>query len=254
GETILPGRYRMAKGVENANTYRVGHPLAQRVLERGKELNPASAEVTFQYTESEKKISILESLTGHSGWIACSLLEVSALETEERLILVGLADDGTVLDETQCRRFFDLPATNGPNCDVPESISSTLGEAQIRRRKQLLEDFALRNGSWFETEMEKLDAWADDRRASLKAELKEIDDKLKDAKKASRLAPTLPEKLERQREARTLETRRDEAWRAFDAASREIDRKKDGLLDEISKRLEQKMEEKPLFTIRWSLT
>ena len=32
GETIHPGPYRMGKSVEDANTYRVGHPLAQRVL------------------------------------------------------------------------------------------------------------------------------------------------------------------------------------------------------------------------------
>lgn len=38
------------------------------------------------------------------------------------------------------------------------------------------------------------------------------------------LAGTLPEKLERQRSVRTLETKRDEAWRAFDQASRDIDR------------------------------
>jgi hypothetical protein len=37
----------MAKGVEDANTYRVGHPLAQRLLERGKALFLPPAEVTF---------------------------------------------------------------------------------------------------------------------------------------------------------------------------------------------------------------
>jgi hypothetical protein len=65
---------------------------------------------------------------------------------------------------------------------------------------------------------------------------------------------TLPEKLERQREARGLERKRDEAWRAFDQASREIDRQKDALLDEISQRLEQKLEQEPLFTLRWKLS
>ena len=35
GETIHPGPYRMGKNVEDANTYRVGHPLARRVLEWG---------------------------------------------------------------------------------------------------------------------------------------------------------------------------------------------------------------------------
>ena len=101
--------------------------------------------------------------------------------------------------------------------------------------------------------MEKLDRWADDRRASLKAALNELDEALKAAKKAGRLAPALPEKLERQREARMLEGKRDEAWRAFDQASREIDRQKDSLLDEIGRRLEQKLELEPLFTLRWRL-
>ena len=50
-----------------------------------------------------------------------------------------------------------------------------------------------------------------------------------------------------------LEGKRDEAWRAFDQARREIDRQKDALLDEISQRLEQKLEQQPLFTLRWKL-
>lgn len=69
----------------------------------------------------------------------------------------------------------------------------------------------------------------------------------------SRLAPNLPEKLEKQRDLRKLETKRDEAWRNYDAASRELDRQKDTLLDEISKRLEQSTETESLFVIRWKL-
>jgi len=38
---------------------------------------------------------------------------------------------------------------------------------------------------------------------------------------------------------RVLEGKRDEAWHAYDQASREIDRQKDNLLDEIGQRLEQ---------------
>ena len=61
---FIPGPYRMGKGVEDANTYRVGHPLAQRVLERGKALDPPPAEVAFDYTGSGKNIAILEPLRG----------------------------------------------------------------------------------------------------------------------------------------------------------------------------------------------
>jgi hypothetical protein len=101
--------------------------------------------------------------------------------------------------------------------------------------------------------MDKLDHWAEDRRTSLKTELADLDEALKEAKKAARMAPTLPDKLERQRQSRLLEAKRDEAWRSYDQASRELDHQKDALLDEISRRLDQTIEQEELFSLRWQL-
>jgi hypothetical protein len=253
GEAIHPGPYRMGKRTEEANTYRVGHPLAQRVLALGCGLETPPAEVAFHYRDSGKKIAILERLVGAAGWLSCARLTVSAIETEDHLFFAGATDSGEPLDETQCRRLFDLPASVEGSCVMPESVAAAVAEAHASRARQLLDALTTRNGRWFDLEIDKLDRWAEDRRASLKATLNELDEALKTAKRAARLAATLPEKLERQREARGLEGKRDEAWRAFDQASREIDRQKDALLDEISRRLEQKLEQEPLFTLRWWL-
>lgn len=76
---------------------------------------------------------------------------------------------------------------------------------------------------------------------------------IKVAKKTARLAPNLPDKLGRQRELRRLEAKRDDAWHSYDQASRDVDRQKDALLDEISQRLEQKTEQERLFILRWQL-
>ena len=108
-----------------------------------------------------------------------------------------------------------------------------------------------RNAHWFDIEMDKLDRWAEDRRTSLKIELEELDEAVKETRKAARLVPNLPEKLERQRELRKLETKRDAAWHNYDEASRELDRQKDTLLDEISHRLEHHSKAIELFSIRW---
>ncbi|MGH8071870.1 MAG: helicase-related protein, partial [Candidatus Entotheonellia bacterium] len=253
GEPIHPGPYRMGKGVEDANTYRVGHPLAQRVLAWGRALTPPTAAATFQYTGSGKHIAVLEPLVGRSGWLVCARLTLRALETEDRLVFAGCTDDGMPLDETPCRRLFDLPAQQEAPCSIPPATAAALDAAQECRRQALLEETTTRNGHWFDTEMDKLDRWAEDRRTSLRAEFAELDEALKDAKKAARLAPTLPEKLERQRAARALESRREEAWRAYDQASREIDAQKDALLDTISQRLTQRLEHEPLFTLHWQL-
>ncbi len=253
-ETINHGPYRLGKNVEDANTYRVGHPLAQRVLDLAKSLSAPSAEVTFNYTNTRKNIAVLTSFVGRSGWLTCARLTVQSFDTEEILILSAVADDNTVLDDSQCRRLFDLPGAAGKELGVPPTTQAQLSEAVARQQARRLEIIAAKNGSWFDSEMEKLDHWADDRRTTLKAELDELDQAIKEAKKAARLAPNLPEKLELQRKLRTLEGKRDEAWRAYDAASRDIDRQKDGLLDEIIRRLNQNTTCETLFTLRWRLT
>jgi hypothetical protein len=254
GEIIHPGPYRMGRNVEDANTYRVGHPLAQRLLEQGKGLSVAPGEVVFQFSRSGKNIAILGPLVGKRGWLSCTHVSVTALDTEDHLILSGVTDDGEILDEAQCRRFFDLPGEESQIAGLLANLNAALNEATARRRQELLDEIANKNGQWFDTEMDKLDRWAEDRRAALKVELEELDQQLKETKKAARLAPNLPEKLERQRALRKLETRRDEAWRSYDQASRELDRQKDELLDEISRRLEQKTEQGLLFTLRWRVT
>ena len=73
------------------------------------------------------------------------------------------------------------------------------------------------------------------------------------ARKSARTAPTLPEKLERQREVRKLEGRRDEAWRSFDQATRDLESRKTLYWTTSAKRLEQHIEEENLFTIRWRI-
>lgn len=253
GESIHHGPYRMGKSSEDANTYRIGHPLAQRILGLARSLPTPLRHVRFQYLGSGKKISVLDKLVGHGGWLACGRFSMNALEPEDHLILVGCTDDGTLLEEIQCRRFFDLPGKPAADIPIDKFPLSRMEEASLLAQKSLIADQANRNGGWFDQEMEKLDRWAEDRRASLKAELLELDECLKAAKKASRMAPTLPEKLERQREIRLLEGRRDEAWRMFDAASRDVDHQKDAVLDEISGRLTQSTEYEPLFIMRWTL-
>ncbi len=253
GETIHPGPYRMGKNVEDANTYRVGHPLAQRVLEKGKALTPARKEIVFQYSTGGKNIAILESLKNKRGWLLCHRFSVTALETEDHLLLAGVTDDGELIDEARCRRLFDLPGTDRDSGEIPTNIKTVLDAATASQQKNVIERTSAKNGVWFETEMDKLDRWTEDRRTALKAELEELDQQIKEMKKAARFAPNLPEKLEHQRELRSLESKRDEAWRSYDAASREVDRQKDALLDEISRRLKQKAEQEMLFTLRWHL-
>jgi superfamily II DNA or RNA helicase len=254
GEVIHPGTYRMARSVDDANTYRVGHPLAKRLLDRGRSLDTPARTVTFELSASRPRISILEPLLGGSGWLTCQRVTLNGLETEDLLSMAGLKDVGGVMEDAQCSRLFDLPGLVGDLQEVPEEVQSRLTVGLQRRKKERLEEGATRDGRWFETEMDKLDRWAEDRRTSLRLELEELDQALREAKREARVAPTLPDKLDWQRKARALDTKRESAWRAYDESGRDIEKQKDEVLDTITKRLDQQVDTEHLFTIRWSVT
>jgi hypothetical protein len=92
--------------VEDANLYRLGHPLAQKIIEQCKAFMPDPQSLSFDYSHYGKKISILESLIGNSGYISVACQTVTALETEDFVLLSGVTDDGTIVDVEQYRRFF----------------------------------------------------------------------------------------------------------------------------------------------------
>tara|TARA_E500000318_G_C3569084_1_gene217021 strand:+ start:2780 stop:3322 length:543 start_codon:yes stop_codon:yes gene_type:complete len=132
---------------------------------------------------------------------------------------------------------------------LPEALSAMV-EAE---RQTILDDLATRQARWFDDEMEKLDNWAEDKRTGLKADLKEFDDQIKALKKDIRQTGNLPDKLSLQRQARVLDAKRDEAWREYDAAAREIEVQKDGLLDQVEERLGHDVTDERLFAIRFEI-
>lgn len=251
GERIHPGPYRLGKRVEDANTYRIGHPLAQRILASCKILASESKEVVFDYSGSKRKIAALDSLRGKSGWLTCTRLGITAFEIEDHLIFAGISDSGEFLDVDQCRRLFDIRGETKGYVDLPEGLS--LQQHIDREQASISERIIAKNSTWFDVEMDKLDRWAEDRRRSLKVALEDLDASIKEKKKEARSAPNLPTKLELQRVLRQMEGKRDEAWKEFDLASRDIEHQKDSLLDEIGRRLNKSTEREELFTIRWRL-
>jgi superfamily II DNA or RNA helicase len=253
-EPIHPGPYRMGKEVTDANTYRVGHPLAQRVLALGRTLNPAAARVSFELTSSGKNIASLDPLIGERGVMICALLQVRSIELEERVLLVAVTDQGEVLDEAQCRRFFDLPAHMAGTASGTLSSREAAEQALAMLRAHKLEEIQRKGGRWFDAEVEKVDRWLEDRLRSERFTVDDLNEQIAEAKKEVKNAPTIPEKLAKQGQQRVLEAKLREAEHAYKAAAELLQRQRDGRLDELGKSLAQEANLEQLFTLEWTLT
>jgi hypothetical protein len=251
---IHPGPYRIGKAIDDSNVYRIGHPLAQRIIEECKKQDLPSVELTFDYSNTVKKISTVEPYIGQSGYMLGRVLCITSFDVEEFVQLSAITSDGNVLSKEICERFFSLPASiSGNKTTVPFTVTDELENHLKAHQLQVIDEIGQRNANYFEIELEKLDLWGEDKRNSLKITLKELDQQIKEIKKVARLAPNLPEKLKLEKERKKLENERDAAWREYDGAAKEIEQSKDRLIDQIEQKLEQELTKNDLFLIKWNL-
>ncbi|MDO9165081.1 MAG: hypothetical protein Q7U13_03145, partial [Rhodoferax sp.] len=254
-ETIHPGPYRIGKNIEDANIYRIGHPLAQRIIDKCKSLSPESREVVFDYSNTPKKISVLEPLVGKSGWLSLLNLTINSFESEDHILFCGTTDDGEELDIEQCQRLFSLSAAVTPLLDKEGLgvVEKQIEQIALKQRAEILQKNAERNGGFFDFEMEKLDKWAEDVKSSIELELKELDREIKARKTEAKKILKLEEKLAVQKEIKDMEKKRNALRQNLFHAQDEVDGRKESLINEIEARLQQKIESNELFTVKWKV-
>ncbi|MEH6348393.1 MAG: SNF2-related protein [Bermanella sp.] len=239
----------IGKDIEDAHIYRVGHPLAQYLIDDlgGQELT--GAELIFDYSNNPQQSQSLEYLVGQRGELALYKLLINGADSEDHLVFIGKSETGELLNQEQMQRLFNLDS----HIERVDIATNNL-EAEYQSRKEaLLGDVEGRYASFFEQEMDKLDNWADDKRKALKGNLKDFDSQINELKKFIRGSKNLPEKLAYQRRAQKLEKQRDEAWREYDQKAKEIESKKDGLLDTIESKLKMDIQDQCLFAIKWMM-
>jgi ERCC4-related helicase len=255
GSGIPLGRYRLITQKDGTveHHYRIGHPLAEKLIERAKTRHLPVNEVVFQYDSRDKKVSLIESLRGKSGWLKLSVLCVEALEKEEHLIFAGSTDEGKILDQETCMKFFSVPGTIGQELQLPSGIVEQLCSCVESEKAKVIGEISQRGKEYFVSEMDKLERWAEDLKENLEQELKELDKEIRATKKEARQATDLDAKVSLHKKAKDIERKRNEKRRSLFLAQDEVDSKKEQLISEIEARLRQKMEVQEIFTLRWEV-
>ncbi|MDR1281346.1 MAG: DEAD/DEAH box helicase family protein [Opitutaceae bacterium] len=235
--------------------------LAEAVLAQAKARELPVAEVAFSYGDHEGIISALEPLVGQSGWLSVSRFTVESLDqAEDHLIIAGVTDDGTPLDETAAARLLTVPerivsdlTQSHEATKIPEQQNSLLRDFVASCEAQIQRSISERNAGFFDAEAAKLEAWSDDLKLGLEREIKELDRQIRESRREATTALTLETKLAAQKRIRALEGTRNEKRRSLFEAQDQVDRQRDELIAAIEGKLMQDISTRPLFTIRWRL-
>ena len=237
----------------DTNIYRSGHPLAQRILNECKKIDTPCMELTFDYSNTQTKITLLEPFIGKSGWLKAERLSIQSFETEDALLVACLADDLQTIEPNVAQRIFSLHAAVNLPCEISQEQQKKLSKELAIQQANVIEENMKRNSDFFDTEMDKLDQWADDMKLGLEKEIKDLDAEIKLRKSEAKKMLNLEEKVQTQRQIKELEKKRAQKRQTLFSAQDEIDGQKEQLLSNIEKRLKQSINKNELFTVRWNL-
>lgn len=255
-DDVALGRYELPRRSGEAHLYRLGHPLAEWLTAHAKGRPLGTASLRFDYEAYGNTVSSLVPYRGKSGVLTVNLLTVEALgQQEQHLVVSAVTAGGEVLIDDVSEKLLRIPASEHalPFGDDELSDVVSLQVDVVARKKQLLREINQRNLGYFEQEVEKLDAWADDLKLGLEQEIKGIDIQIKEVRRTAATSPTLEKKLAHQKQQRELEAKRSKLRRELFVRQDDIESERNDLIEQLEGQLQQQVEEQTLFTIEWEL-
>jgi hypothetical protein len=242
------------RAIEDAHIYRPGHPLAQCLIQSICEWDLPLVNLTFDYSNQQQRAAAIDSFVGKTGWLSLQKLTIDSAESEDHMILTSISDDGTSISQEQLERIFSLPAVVSEiEQSHDDEVTILLNQQYEKRKIEVIDEISSRNAAFFGEEMTKLDVWADDLKEAIEQSIKELDKEIRQVRKDAKLAPTLEEKLDLQKQQRKLEMQRNKDRRELFDKQDEVDVRREDMITAIEERLTKNIEEKNLFTIKWKM-
>ncbi len=229
--------------------------LAQDVVDQAKARDLETKLIRFDHSAYPNQLMDVAALVGKSGWMKVSKITVSTPQSDrEELIAACIADDGTEIHPETVDRMFYVPAQSEEAFNAG-ALHGALIELEATLKASIISGVQEQNAIWLDAETDKLDAYADDLEKAAEAEVKELDDEIKAARKQLRSNTALPmeEKLKEKRRIKRLEDKRDDMKLETFERRKNIRREVNDMLDDIANSLEAEPVITPVLTIRWEV-
>ena len=251
-KNIKTGIYEYKSNNINSENYRVGHPLAQNIINDYKEKQLESVEIVFDYSNSNQNIEKVKPYIGKTGEISLNNVDIKNFKKENFLIFSGIDENGNYLDDDTCRKIFNINNVKiNNNCKIESK--EKLKETFDIQFNNVLDKLLERNNTFFDSEMDKLEKWAEDVKKSIELELRNLDIDIKFKKAEARKMLKLEDKLNMQKEIKELEKKRNNLRFNLFEEQDKVDEKKEKLIEDIENKMKQKIDIEELFSIKWKI-
>ena len=172
---IPSGYYTLDKHSDDKTLLRYTHPLAQHIIKTGLSQVIDDETIRFSLSAYPFKMALLENHIGESGWLAAYHVNATnSYDGEDTVIFCPITEDGEILPSDFGRKLLELDAESNGKSDIPKEVLNSIAEdfeSKLEKYRKELDD---RTSEYATYEIEKFEAWSDDRLVPLQNEVIEL--------------------------------------------------------------------------------
>ncbi|QED36707.1 DEAD/DEAH box helicase [Antarcticibacterium arcticum] len=253
GNIAPKGLYSLDKKREEAWHYRLGHTLAEKIIESSKRLETPVGKISFDYSSNPLTYKELEDLKSKRGLLRVTNMKLnSPAENLDLIVFSGITENGEVLKDELCQFLLTLSSsfkTSGFQADYNKLEKNY----QVQKQKHL-DHIKNSDAQLLQTEIRKFEKWAEDRITSTELDLKDVKNKIKELERQTRTENiSADDLLEIQKKIRKLDRKKAKLRREIFKVEDRILEERDQMIDEAENKLNRTMKEQELFTIAWEI-
>lgn len=174
-EEILSGNYTLDKHSDDKTLLRYTHPLAQYIIKKGLDQDVDDETIRFSLTTYPFKMALLENHIGERGWLAAYHVNATnSYDGEDTVIFCPITEDGELLPSDFGRKLLELDAENYGKGLIPKEVLNSIAEDFKSKLEKYKKDLDDRTNEYATSEIEKFEAWSDDRLVPLQNEVIEL--------------------------------------------------------------------------------
>lgn len=219
---------------ENEIFYGLTTELGKEILNYAKSINDIYGYIEFDKTNYPFKVGALNNLSGKHGYIVVKKLTLQAVEQEEYMVVNGILDDGTRLDEDICKKLFRLNTIEKVyQNQIDNSYVNELLEDSKINIERIKQESIRTNNENLQKEIDRINKWADDKIQAIQISVENMREERKLLQKESEMASNFVEKKEIEEKILVLSKKIKQSWLTLASSEDDIEEERKKMIADI---------------------
>lgn len=229
--------------------FNLNSELGEMLVEETKSIDIREGHIDFDITHYPYKLTKVQDLKGRKGAIALNKITIESFENEEYLVFNGILDDGTRLPSDVCELLFRLDTTEYDKIIAGKEILNQLERDSEVNTNAVLNESQIRNNKYLAEEIEKINAWADDKIQSVQLDVENMRAQRKELQQESDLASNMEEKEKIEEEIVKLSRKIKQSWMHLAMAEEDVENDRKEMIAAIKKENSKNSIVENIFTV-----